>query len=88
MAGYSIDDILAELDAKKNGTPLPQKKSVEEETPKAEEKAEAPEENKDFATDNKTSVWDSIKPGSHDDDDDLDVPPSLRAKLRARKKRE
>ena len=53
-----------------------------------EEKAEAPEENKDFATDNKTSVWDSIKPGSHDDDDDLDVPPSLRAKLRARKKRE
>ena len=43
MAGYSIDDILAELDAKKNGTPLPEKKSVEEETPKAEEKAEAPE---------------------------------------------
>lgn len=59
-----------------------------EEVEKTEEKTEAPEENKDFAVDNKTSVWDTIKSVGHDDDDDLDVPPSLRAKLRARKKRE
>ncbi len=43
MAGYSIDDILAELDAKKNGTPIPPKNTAEE-TSKAEEKTveEAP----------------------------------------------
>ncbi len=51
------------------------------------EKTEAPEENKDFAAENKTSVWDSIK-SDKEDDDDLDVPPSLRAKLRARKKKD
>ena len=47
MAGYSIDDILAELDAKNNGTPAP-KKQEEPEKPQAssEEKPSAPEKSK------------------------------------------
>lgn len=47
MAGYSIDDILAELDAKNNGTPVPKK---QEEPGKAqtaqEEKPSAPDKSK------------------------------------------
>ncbi|MBR4305820.1 MAG: hypothetical protein IKT78_03135, partial [Ruminiclostridium sp.] len=42
MAEYSIDDILAELDAKKKGIKLPEKNSVEE-APKAEEQTVANE---------------------------------------------
>ena len=47
MAGYSIDDILAELDAKNNGKPAP-KKQEEPEKPQAssEEKPSAPEKSK------------------------------------------
>ena len=44
----------------------------------SESKAEAT----DFATDNKTNMWDSIKT---DVDEDLDIPPSLRNKMRKNK---
>lgn len=71
-------------------TVIPEEKSEPEPVVETmvESKPEAPEENKDFSAENKTSVWDSIKSSGSDDDDDLDVPPSLRAKLRARKKRD
>lgn len=39
MAGYSIDDILAELDAKKNGTPISPKNTAEEEKPEVEKES-------------------------------------------------
>ena len=38
---------------------------------------------KDFDSDNKGNIWDAIK---SDEDEDLDVPPSLRAKLRKKNK--
>ena len=41
-------------------------------------------ETANFAAENKTNMWDSIK--TDKDEEDLDVPPSLRAKLRGRKK--
>ena len=37
----------------------------------------------DFAKDNKVNMWDSIR--SEEGEEDLDVPPSLRAKLRGKK---
>ena len=49
-------------------------------------------EAKDFALENKSNMWDSIKnepePVSTDNDDDMDVPPSLRARLKGKKKKE
>ena len=44
----------------------------------------APAENSDFAAENKTNMWDSIRSSDNDTEDDLDVPPSLRAKLRGK----
>jgi cell division protein FtsZ len=70
------------------GEPLP------EETPEAEEDKK-PEslEAKNFAVENKSNMWDSIKSEpAHEEptasDDDMDVPPSLRERLRGKKKKE
>ncbi|MBR0431079.1 cell division protein FtsZ [Candidatus Saccharibacteria bacterium] len=49
-------------------------------------------EAKDFATENKSNMWDSIKtepePEPSVSDDEMDVPPSLRERLKNRKKKE
>lgn len=50
-------------------------------------------EAKNFAVENRTNMWDSIKnEPAHEDsassDDDMDVPPSLRERLRGKKKKE
>ena len=64
--------------------------------PAAEEPApkdEKPSTNaKDFALENKSNMWDSIKnepesEPSNDNDDDLDVPPSLRERLKNKKQK-
>ena len=48
----------------------------------------------DFATENKTNMWDSIKTGSgsavetetgNDTEDDLDIPPALRERMKGKK---
>ena len=48
-------------------------------------------EPKDFAMENRTNMWDSIKsepePEPTINDDDMDVPPSLRERLKAKKKK-
>ncbi len=48
-------------------------------------------EAKDFATENKSNMWDSIKneptPEPVADDSDLDIPPSLRDRLKGKKKK-
>ena len=50
-------------------------------------------EAKDFAVENKSNMWDSIKnepapePATPEEDDDLDIPPSLRERLRGKKKK-
>ena len=48
-------------------------------------------EAKDFATENKSNMWDSIKnepePEPVANDDDMDVPPSLRERLKGKKRR-
>lgn len=56
-------------------------------------KDEAPAaEAKDFAMDNKTNMWDSIKnepePEPVPDDDEMDVPPSLRERLHGKRKKD
>lgn len=61
------------------------------ETDFSDEKPEA--EAKDFATDNRSNMWDSIKnepepEPAHDNDDDMDIPPSLRERLKNRKKKD
>ena len=66
-----------------------QKKREEAEKAAVEEKKEevkesAPDVAKSFDEETKTSIWDSIKTTS-DEEDDLDVPPSLRNKLRGKK---
>ncbi|MBR2710208.1 cell division protein FtsZ [Candidatus Saccharibacteria bacterium] len=47
---------------------------------------------KDFALENKSNMWDSIKnepePEETSNDDEMDVPPSLRARLRGKKKKD
>ncbi len=48
---------------------------------------------KDFAADNKSNMWDSIKHQPepepvHENDDDMDIPPSLRERLKNRKKKD
>lgn len=49
-------------------------------------------EAKDFALENKSNMWDSIKNESElepiADDDDMDIPPSLRERLRGKKKKD
>lgn len=49
-------------------------------------------ESKDFAAENKSNIWDSIKnepePEPVADDDEMDVPPSLRERLRGKKKKD
>ncbi|MBR5027461.1 cell division protein FtsZ [Candidatus Saccharibacteria bacterium] len=57
--------------------------SMENETPAADPK--------EFATENKGNVWDSIKEEPEpepEEDDEMDVPPSLRERLRNRKKKD
>ena len=61
------------------------------ETDFSDEKPEV--EAKDFATDSKSNMWDSIKnepepEPAHDNDDDMDIPPSLRDRLKNRKKKD
>ena len=68
----------------------------EEESEEVEEKVEKVEEApatapKDFASENKSNMWDSIKtePVAEpivEDDDEMDVPPSLRERFRKKKK--
>ena len=48
---------------------------------------------KDFAVENKSNMWDSIKnepvrEEPVESDDDMDVPPSLRERLRGKKKKD
>ena len=68
----------------------------------SEEEASTPEpssesskptaEAKDFALENKSNMWDSIKsepePEPTTSDDDMDIPPSLRERLRGKKKKD
>ena len=63
--------------------PEPAESSFEKEKPTAEAK--------DFAVETKSNMWDSIKsepePASSDNEDDMDIPPSLRARLKSKKKK-
>ena len=57
------------------------------------EKEKPAAEAKDFALENKSNMWDSIKneptpEPAASDDDDMDIPPSLRARLKGRKKKD
>lgn len=54
-------------------------------TPRVAE-SEVTEAAKDFTAENRANMWDTIRTTT--EEDDLDVPPSLRAKLKAKKKRE
>ena len=66
---------------------------VEEEEPTSSFKTEKPAtEAKDFASDNKSNMWDSIKNEPEPEpepekDDELDVPPSLRERLKGKRKK-
>ena len=57
-----------------------------------EENSQPAQESKDFAVENKSNMWDSIKnepePEPATNDDEMDVPPSLRERLRGKKKKE
>ena len=63
--------------------PTPEPTTAKDETPATEAK--------DFATENKSNMWDSIKneptPEPIADDSDLDIPPSLRDRLKGKKKK-
>ncbi len=63
--------------------PEPETTSFEDEKPASEPK--------DFAAENKSNMWDSIKnepePEPVADDDEMDVPPSLRERLKGKKKK-
>ncbi|MBR3236439.1 cell division protein FtsZ [Candidatus Saccharibacteria bacterium] len=69
-----------------------QPEPVPEETEeKAKDEKPSPEA-KDFATENRSNMWDSIKnepapEPAPEEDDDLDIPPSLRERLRGKKKK-
>ncbi len=70
--------------------PLPEETPA---TETAEPEKPASLEAKNFAVENRTNMWDSIKSEPvHEDstssDDDMDVPPSLRERLRGKKKKE
>ena len=64
--------------------PEPEEPKFKDEKPSSEPK--------DFATENKSNMWDSIKnepvpeEPAHDNDDDMDIPPSLRDRLKKKKK--
>ena len=72
------------------GEPIAEPEEVE--TPAAPAKEEKPTtEAKDFATPTKSNMWDSIKNEPEEapaasDDDEMDVPPSLRERFRKKKK--
>ena len=72
---------------------LVEQESAEEEQPTSSFKDEKPAaDSKEFATENKSNMWDSIKSEPEPeptpaDDDELDVPPSLRERLKNRKKK-
>ena len=72
---------------------LAQEQSKEEPVEKAFDKNEKPTtEAKEFALENKSNMWDSIKnepepEPTPSDDDEMDVPPSLRERLRGKKKK-
>ncbi len=65
--------------------PTPEEPATKDEKPSTEAK--------DFALENKSNMWDSIKnepetdSSSSDSDDDLDVPPSLRERLKNKKQK-
>lgn len=59
MAGYSIDDILAELDAKNSGKPDPKKQEAPKEPPQPEEE-KAPAETKKTDTISTTAILGSV----------------------------
>jgi cell division protein FtsZ len=68
---------------------------AEESAPAAEEPApvnKPTSEAKDFATESKSNMWDSIKNEPAEEpaasDDEMDVPPSLRERLRGKKRKE
>ena len=70
--------------------PLPEPEPVAEPTTSKDEKPAT--EPKDFAVENKSNMWDSIKnepePEPEEaDDEELDVPPSLRERLKGKKKK-
>ena len=69
-----------------NGEPITEEKPA----PVADEKPST--EAKDFALENKSNMWDSIKnepePEPVASDDEMDVPPSLRERLRGKKKKD
>ena len=70
--------------------PLPEETPA---TETAEPEKPASLEAKNFAVENRTNMWDSIKSEpvheeSTSSDDDMDVPPSLRERLRGKKKKE
>ena len=60
--------------------------------PQTEELGAPTAEPKDFAVENKSNMWDSIKsepePEPVASDDEMDVPPSLRERLRSKKKKD
>ena len=58
--------------------------SVKKEEPKEEKENRPTVSSEDFTAENKVNMWDSIKSENNEseDEDDLDVPPSLRGKLR------
>ena len=66
-----------------------QESEPESKEPKDEKPSSEP---KDFALENKSNMWDSIKnepapeETTHDTDDDMDIPPSLRDRLKKKKK--
>ena len=63
--------------------PAPETRSVKDESPAAEPK--------DFALENKSNMWESIKhepePEPVISDDDMDIPPSLRERLKGKRKK-
>ena len=62
-----------------------------DETPSTPVEEHPAPEAKDFATDTKSNIWDTIKtepePVATTEDDDMDIPPSLRERLKAKKKK-
>lgn len=72
--------------------PAEQSSESPEPVPAPEEPTEpASTEPKDFATENRSNMWDSIKsnaePEPTQEEEDLDIPPSLRERLKVRKKK-
>ena len=72
------------LEVPEPSIPLKETHTVTETAPVIEEPVAAVEPAGDFAAENKVNMWDSIKT-VEEEDAELDVPPSLRKKLRGRK---